>query len=106
MGKRVRLHACMLMERGVEAGAALSEAAGEAMARLLEQNLRPSDILTKKAFENAMVTIMALGGQSRTHIHTERERERDRDTRILTYIHECVCIIYLSIYGCIYMQLH
>ena len=39
-----------------------SAAAGAAIRKLLERNIRPSDILTRKAFENAMVTVMALGG--------------------------------------------
>ena len=43
-------------------GPSSSVAAGAAIRRLLERNIRPSDILTRKAFENAMVTVMALGG--------------------------------------------
>jgi len=35
-------------------------AAGEAILRLLERDLKPRDIMTRKAFENAMVVIMAV----------------------------------------------
>ena len=38
--------------------------AGAAIRVLLERNIRPSDILTRRAFENAMVAVMALGGAS------------------------------------------
>lgn len=36
--------------------------AGEAIKYLLEQNITPKDIMTREAFENAMVLTMALGG--------------------------------------------
>jgi len=36
--------------------------AGDAVRALLEQDLKPRDILTRKAFENALVMIMADGG--------------------------------------------
>jgi len=42
---------------------------GEAMKNLLEKNIRPSDILTKKAFENAMTMIMILGGSTNAVLH-------------------------------------
>lgn len=42
---------------------------GQAMRRLLEQNIRPSDILTAKAFENAMIITMALGGSTNAVLH-------------------------------------
>jgi dihydroxy-acid dehydratase len=38
--------------------------------KLVEQNLRPSDILTKQAFENAFALDMAMGGSSNTILHT------------------------------------
>src|SRR3954468_83542 len=38
--------------------------AGKAMALLLERDLKPRDIMTRKAFENAMVVTMALGGST------------------------------------------
>jgi dihydroxy-acid dehydratase len=43
--------------------------AGAAAANLVEQNIRPRDILTKKAFENAIVTISALGGSTNAVLH-------------------------------------
>jgi dihydroxy-acid dehydratase len=36
---------------------------------IVEQNLRPSDILTRKAFENAIVTNSAIGGSTNAPIH-------------------------------------
>ena len=37
------------------------ENAGKAVLNLLEKNIRPRDIMTKKAFENAITTCLALG---------------------------------------------
>ena len=42
---------------------------GPAMHRLLEQNLCPRDIMTRKAFENALTLIMALGGSTNAVLH-------------------------------------
>ena len=36
---------------------------------LVERNIRPRDILTRKAFENAIVTIIALGGSTNAVLH-------------------------------------
>src|SRR6186713_1317529 len=36
--------------------------AGKAIRHLMEKNILPSDIMTRKAFENAVTIIMALGG--------------------------------------------
>jgi dihydroxy-acid dehydratase len=44
-------------------------AAGKAIRLLLEKDIRPSDIMTRKAFENAMVTIMVLGGSTNAVLH-------------------------------------
>jgi dihydroxy-acid dehydratase len=44
-------------------------AAGKAIKILLEKNIRPSDIMTSKAFENAMVVIMVLGGSTNAVLH-------------------------------------
>jgi len=44
-------------------------AAGGAIKRLLELDLRPRDIMTRRAFENAMVTVMALGGSTNAVLH-------------------------------------
>ncbi len=43
--------------------------AGRAVAALVERNIRPRDILTRKAFENAIVTITALGGSTNAVLH-------------------------------------
>jgi dihydroxy-acid dehydratase len=44
-------------------------AAGNAILHLLEQDIRPKDIMTRKAFENAIVVIMALGGSTNAVLH-------------------------------------
>jgi dihydroxy-acid dehydratase len=43
--------------------------AGKAIRLLLERDIKPSDIMTKKAFENAIVTIMVLGGSTNAVLH-------------------------------------
>ena len=43
--------------------------AGAAAVQLVEKNIRPRDILTRKAFENAIVTISALGGSTNAVLH-------------------------------------
>ena len=45
------------------------EEAGKAVIRLLEQDIRPRDIMTKKAFENAITVVMALGGSTNAFLH-------------------------------------
>ncbi|MCX8212184.1 MAG: dihydroxy-acid dehydratase [Lewinella sp.] len=42
---------------------------GDFMLNLLEKDIKPSDILTRKSFENAMVTIIALGGSTNAVLH-------------------------------------
>ncbi len=42
---------------------------GEYMRNLLERDIKPRDILTRKSFENAMVTIVALGGSTNAVLH-------------------------------------
>jgi dihydroxy-acid dehydratase len=44
-------------------------AAGAAMRRLLELDLKPSDIMTRKAFENAIATVVAIGGSTNAVLH-------------------------------------
>jgi dihydroxy-acid dehydratase len=44
-------------------------AAGAALLHLLERDIKPSDILTRKAFENAIVTLVALGGSTNAVLH-------------------------------------
>lgn len=43
--------------------------AGAALINLLEKNIRPRDILTKDAFENAIVMANALGGSTNAILH-------------------------------------
>jgi dihydroxy-acid dehydratase len=43
--------------------------AGAAMRRLLEKDIKPRDIMTRAAFENAMVIVMALGGSTNAVLH-------------------------------------
>jgi dihydroxy-acid dehydratase len=44
-------------------------AAGKAIRLLLERDIKPLDILTRPAFENAMVMVMALGGSTNAVLH-------------------------------------
>ena len=48
----------------------LFERAGRTIIRLVKDNVRPSDILTREAFENALALDMAMGGSSNTILHT------------------------------------
>ena len=43
--------------------------AGKAAVKLLKANIRPKDIMTKKAFENAITMIIALGGSTNAVLH-------------------------------------
>lgn len=43
--------------------------AGKAIRLLLERDIKPSDIMTRAAFENAIVTIMVLGGSTNAVLH-------------------------------------
>ncbi len=45
------------------------KAAGRAIYRLLELDLKPRDIMTRAAFENAMVIVIALGGSTNAVLH-------------------------------------
>jgi dihydroxy-acid dehydratase len=44
-------------------------AAGQAIRRLLELDLKPRDIMTREAFENAMVLVTVLGGSTNAVLH-------------------------------------
>jgi dihydroxy-acid dehydratase len=44
-------------------------AAGKAILNLLEKDLKPRDIMTRAAFENAMVIVIALGGSTNAVMH-------------------------------------
>jgi dihydroxy-acid dehydratase len=43
--------------------------AGAAIRNLLEKDIKPRDIMTRKAFENAMVVVVALGGSTNAVLH-------------------------------------
>lgn len=43
--------------------------AGKAIKLLLEKDIKPSDIMTRKAFENAITVIMVLGGSTNAVLH-------------------------------------
>jgi dihydroxy-acid dehydratase len=43
--------------------------AGAAVLNLLEKDIKPSDIMTREAFENAMVIVSALGGSTNAVLH-------------------------------------
>ena len=46
-----------------------SYAAGEAVVQLIERGIKPSDILSKEAFENAITTVIALEGSTNAVLH-------------------------------------
>jgi len=43
--------------------------AGEAVVNLLKKDIKPSDVMTKKAFENAITLIITLGGSTNAVLH-------------------------------------
>jgi dihydroxy-acid dehydratase len=43
--------------------------AGKAIKHLLEMDIKPSDIMTRKAFENAVTVVMVLGGSTNAVLH-------------------------------------
>ncbi len=45
------------------------ERAGAAVMRMLEEDLKPRDIMTRKAFENSITVCMALGGSTNLILH-------------------------------------
>ena len=47
----------------------LAYARGQAVIALLEKSIRPRQIMTKEAFENAIATVMALGGSTNAVLH-------------------------------------
>ncbi len=46
-----------------------SHRAGEAVVRLVRAGLKPRDILTRRAFENAITVVIALGGSTNAVLH-------------------------------------
>lgn len=47
----------------------IAEATGERIVGLVQEDLKPSDIMTSNAFENAIMVDMALGGSTNTVLH-------------------------------------
>ncbi len=47
----------------------LAKDAGRAIMHLVEKDIKPRDILTRKAFENAVAVDLALGGSTNTTLH-------------------------------------
>ncbi|KAB8259255.1 dihydroxy-acid/6-phosphogluconate dehydratase [Aspergillus pseudonomiae] len=45
------------------------EAMGEAVKNLLKEDIRPKDVLTRQAFENAMMVVNILGGSTNAVLH-------------------------------------
>lgn len=43
--------------------------AGEAVLELIKRNIKPSDIMTREAFENAITVVIALGGSTNAVLH-------------------------------------
>jgi dihydroxy-acid dehydratase len=46
-----------------------SRRAGEAVMKLVQEGIKPRDILTRKAFENAISVVIALGGSTNAVLH-------------------------------------
>ncbi|MES0327774.1 MAG: dihydroxy-acid dehydratase [Gammaproteobacteria bacterium] len=43
--------------------------AGEAVMNLIEKDIKPSDIMTRKSFENAITVVIAIGGSTNAVLH-------------------------------------
>lgn len=54
----------MAKEKGLECGQI-----GQAIKKLMEEDIKPRDVMTMQAFENAITLIMALGGSTNAVIH-------------------------------------
>ena len=49
--------------------AAQARASVDALYRLMEKDIRPRDIMTERAFENAITTVYAMGGSTNMYLH-------------------------------------
>jgi dihydroxy-acid dehydratase len=60
-----------------------SRLAGAAVLELLKRDIKPADILTREAFENAITTVIALGGSTNAVLHllAIRDVRIDRNRR-------------------------
>src|SRR5688500_17009650 len=48
---------------------AIAELSGRRIVEMVNEDLRPSRIMTRQAFENAVTTLMALGGSTNAVVH-------------------------------------
>ena len=46
-----------------------AKAAGAAVVNLVEKNIKPRDIMTREAFENAITVVITLGGSTNAVLH-------------------------------------
>ena len=80
MGSASTIAACsealgMMLPGGAAAPATFNERmhmareTGREIVRLVKKDIKPSDIMTKEAFENAIRTLMAIGGSTNSVIH-------------------------------------
>ncbi|TFH24768.1 MAG: dihydroxy-acid dehydratase [Myxococcales bacterium] len=67
MGMSLPYSSTMAAEDGEKADSAAES--GRVLYRCIEKQLRPRDILTKEAFENAISVIMAVGGSTNAVLH-------------------------------------
>ena len=61
-------------DRGAAGGihedvAAQARASVDALYRLMEKGIRPRDVMTERAFENAIATVYAMGGSTNMYLH-------------------------------------
>jgi dihydroxy-acid dehydratase len=64
------LPGCAMIPGPYRERAQMAYETGKRIVAMVHENLRPSDIMTKKAFENAVVAAAALGASSNCPIHT------------------------------------
>jgi len=67
MGISLSHSSTMAAEDGEKADSA--GASARALVRAIELNIRPRDLLTRKAFENAIAVVMAIGGSTNAVLH-------------------------------------
>ena len=48
---------------------AIAELSGRAILEMIDADLKPSRIMTREAFENAITALMALGGSTNAVVH-------------------------------------
>jgi dihydroxy-acid dehydratase len=72
------------------------ENSGKALMNLVKENIKPRDIMTKRAFENAIRTVMALGGSTNAVLHLialAREAEINLSIDEFNYFSDTTAII-------------